>query len=74
MIYSKISKEMSSSYFGLDEDWLFAAGDTQPLPSIAVFSLHVHCALNTAPNSGTLDSNCQNSSSPKYNDDISLLI
>jgi hypothetical protein len=75
MKYCEI-KEMSSLYFGLAVFCLLEARtpefDPQPLhppPRTAV-----DCTLNTASNSGTLASNWQSTSSPQYNNGISLLI
>jgi hypothetical protein len=71
MSYWKISKEMSSLYFGLALFCLFEARvpefDTQPLPPNS-------CGLTPVSNSKTLASKWQKTSSPKYNDDISLQI
>jgi hypothetical protein len=73
MRYCKISKEMSSLYFGLVVFCQFESVpkfDTQPPPP------PVQCTLYSEhwSNSGTLVSNWQNTSNPKYNNDISLLI
>jgi hypothetical protein len=61
---------MSSLHFGLAVFSLLEARvpefDKQPLPRAAVDSI-------LCINSGTLASNWQNTSSPNYNDDISLL-
>jgi hypothetical protein len=78
MRYSEISKEMSSLYFGLAVFCLFEARvpevDTQSvlLNSCGLYS--GHCTLNILSNSGTLASNWQNTPSPKYTEEISLLI
>ncbi len=46
-----------------------------PCPPTAVDGIvHIHATLNTVSKSGALASSWQNTSSPKYNDDISLLI
>jgi hypothetical protein len=66
MRYCEISKEMSSLYFALE---------SQNLTQCSVYS--VHCTGgegDCVSNSGTLALNRQNTASPKYNDDISLLI
>ncbi len=72
MKYSYISKEMSSLYLGLDVFSQFEELD-------AVLSLQCTDTVcvgggGWVSNSGTLVSNRQNRESPKYNDDISLLI
>jgi hypothetical protein len=79
MRYCEISKEMSSLYFGLAVFCLFGTQVVEffchaALPPNSCGLYSVHCTLSTASNSGTLASNWQNASSPKYNDDISLLI
>ncbi len=75
MRYCKISKEMSSLYFGLD---VFGQFKARPQNFYAVFS--VESTLYSPQMSGkrgcvsssrTLASNRQSASSPKYNDDIS---
>ncbi len=75
MINCFIGKDMSSLHFGLDVFCLFDVGapglDAQPLPQKYWGSCG---SVHTASKSGTVDSNGQNTSSPKYNDDISLLI
>jgi hypothetical protein len=81
MKYCEISKEMSLFSFGLAVFCLFEARvpefDRQPLLPLAVecavqFSLYtLHC-INFWDS--TVASNWQNTLSPKYNDDISLLI
>jgi hypothetical protein len=73
----QISKEMPL-YFTLAVFCLFEARvpelDTQPLPPPPQLWMYsVHCILNSATYSGNLSSNWQNTSSPKYNVDISLL-
>ncbi len=78
MSYCKSSKEMSSLYFGLD---VFCQFEARVLELYTVFSLK--CTLYSpqllgvrgcVSNSVTQASNRQNTASPKYNDDISLLI
>ncbi len=76
MRYCEIRKEMSSLYFGLAVFRLFEARvpefDTQPLPPVQC--TYTTDTLNTASNSGTLASNWQHKSSPKYKDDCSLIL
>jgi hypothetical protein len=60
---------MSSLYFGLDVFCLFEM-DTEPLPQ--KYGSTVEEYTTAIP--GALASNRQNTSSPKYNDDFSLLI
>jgi hypothetical protein len=78
MSYCKMSKAMSSWYFGLD---VFCPFEARVPEYYAVVS--VQCTLYSpqllggrgcVSNPGTLASNWQNTASPKYNDDISLLI
>jgi hypothetical protein len=59
-----------SAYFRLDSQNL----TRHPPPQMWTVQYSVHCTRNTASNSGALASNWQKTSSPKYNDDISLLI
>ncbi len=76
MRYCEISKEMSSLY--LRPAVLFCSAylrlESQNLTHNPSPPYSVHCTLYTASNYGALASNWQNTSSPKYNDDISLLI
>jgi hypothetical protein len=79
MRYSEISKEMSSLYFVHAVSCLFEEAtvpefDTQRLPPASCGLYSVHSTLNSASYSGTSASKWQNTSSPKYNEDISLLI
>jgi hypothetical protein len=78
MKYWEISNAMSSLYFGLALFCLFEARvpefNRQPLPPNSCGLYSVHSTLYTVSNSGTLASDWLNTSSPKYNDDISLLI
>jgi hypothetical protein len=76
--YCWISKQMSSLYFGLD---VFSQSEASVPEFETVCS--VECTLYSPQllggrgcllNSGTLASNRQNRASPKYNDDIALLI
>jgi hypothetical protein len=79
MSYCKISKAMSTLYFGLD---VFCPFEARVPEYYAVVS--VRCTLYSpqllggrrcsVSNPGTPASNWQNTASPKYNDDISLLI
>jgi hypothetical protein len=67
---------MSSLYFGLDVFRQFEA----IVPELVVVSVYSVCTLyrgegrDWMSNSGALASKRQNTASPKYNDDISLLI
>jgi hypothetical protein len=81
MKYCEISKEMSLLPFGLAVFCLSEARvpefDRQPLLPLAAefavqFSLYTRHCINFWDS--TLASNWQNTSSPKYNDGISLLI
>jgi hypothetical protein len=78
MRYCEISKEMSLLYFGLAVFCLFEARvpefDRQPLPPTSCGLYSVHSMLNIASYYGTQASIWQNTPSPIYNDDISLLI
>ncbi len=67
---------MSSLYFGLAVFCLFESRllDIPPLPPNSCKLDSIHCTLDTASNSGTLALSSENTSSPKYNDDISMLI
>jgi hypothetical protein len=71
---------MASVYFGLDVFCQFEARD-QEFDAVSSVRCTVHWTLSQllggrgyVPYSGTLASKRQNISSPKYNDDISLLI
>jgi hypothetical protein len=74
----QISKEMSSSYFGLDVFCVFKAGvlefDLVFRIQCIMYSPQLFGSRGCLSNSGALASNRQNTVSPKYNDDISLLI
>jgi hypothetical protein len=78
MRYYEISKVMSSLYFVHAVSCLFVATvpefDTQRLPLASCGLYSVNSTLNSASYSGTSDSKWQNTSSPEYNDEISLLI
>jgi hypothetical protein len=72
MRYCEINKEMSSLYFGLA---VFLGQNLTHFPTAVDCTVYsVHCTLYTASNYATIASNWQNTSSPIYNDDISLLI
>jgi hypothetical protein len=77
-VYCEISKEMSSLYFALDVLCQFEATcrvESQNLTLCSVYNANCTGGGKVCgSNSGTLDSNRQKTASPKYNDDISLLI
>jgi hypothetical protein len=78
MRFCEISKEMSSLYLELAVFCLSEAKvpefDTQPMPPNSCSLYSVHCTLNTTSNSRAQASNWLNTSSAKYNGDISLPI
>jgi hypothetical protein len=65
---------MSPLYFGLAVFCLFEARVTEFDTQLFSLPYTAHCTQDPVSNSGTLDSNWQNTSSPKYKDDISMLI
>jgi hypothetical protein len=74
MRYCKISKEISSLFFGLDVFCQFE-GRSQNLTQFSVYSVHnIKGGRGSMSNSGTVASNRQNTASTKYNYDLSLLI
>ncbi len=69
-IFTRDEVVRSALYFGLAVFCLFKTRVQNVTPTL----YNVHCTQNTASNSGTRASNRQNTASPKYNDNISLLI